>query len=30
MWKQYNNLLAAAPLLEQVLKEKGEEVVRPD
>ena len=28
--EQYNNLLAAAPLLEQVLKERGEEVVRPD
>jgi hypothetical protein len=28
--EQYNNLLAAAPLLEQVLREKGEEVVRPD
>jgi uridine kinase len=28
--EQYNNLLAAAPLLEEVLKGKGEEVVRPD
>ena len=28
--EQYNNLLAAAPLLEKVLREKGETVVRPD
>ncbi|KAF2676309.1 PC4-domain-containing protein, partial [Lentithecium fluviatile CBS 122367] len=28
--EQYNNLLAAAPLLESVLREKEESVVRPD
>lgn len=27
---QYNNLMAAAPLLEQVLKDKNETVVRPN
>jgi hypothetical protein len=28
--EQYNALLAAAPLIESVLREKGEEAVRPD